>query len=259
MERIEGLEDFFRAGADEIVVGELHPADFSGGIEDEFGGAGDVCAAFAAVGVDKVPAADESVLVVAEEQEGISGVFPKALRFVRGVHADGRHANFSCVEFRKFFLKTPQLGVAGGSPIAAIKNQDKARCFVRGRGGRRGGCIDGPIVGAEWQPEQIRERDGMPERIRDGEIRGDGADLWGASRGRELACHEEDHVAEKGNYGEAEDRKNWPADFSAISVRLAEGAPETDDEQDDCCGKENQIGPREIARDRPADEKKRVA
>lgn len=174
MERIEGLEDFFGAGADEVVVGELYPAGFSCGVEDEFGGARDVCIGHAAVGMNEVPASDERVLVVTEEQEGIPGIFPKALGFVRGVHADGSYANFSRVEFRKFFLKTPQLGVAGGSPVAAIKNQDEAGGLVRGR---RTQCNGGPIVCAERQLKQIRQRHRMAQRIRDGEIRGDSANF----------------------------------------------------------------------------------
>ena len=69
MERIEGLEDFFGAGADQKIIGKFDPADFSQGVEDEFGGAGDVGAAFTGVGMEEVPATNERVLVIAEEEE----------------------------------------------------------------------------------------------------------------------------------------------------------------------------------------------
>jgi hypothetical protein len=45
---------------------------------------------------------------------------------IHGIDADGHDTNIARIEFRKFSLKTPQLGVAKRSPMSAIKNQDRA-------------------------------------------------------------------------------------------------------------------------------------
>jgi hypothetical protein len=42
------------------------------------------------------------------------------------INADGHDANAARIEFRQPLLKTPQLGVAEQSPIAAIENQPRA-------------------------------------------------------------------------------------------------------------------------------------
>lgn len=44
------------------------------------------------------------------------------LIYIHGIDADGHDTNTACIEFRKFSLKTPQLGVTKRSPVAAIKN-----------------------------------------------------------------------------------------------------------------------------------------
>lgn len=42
------------------------------------------------------------------------------------IDADGRYMNAARVEIRDTLLETPQLGVAKRSPMAAVKNQDRA-------------------------------------------------------------------------------------------------------------------------------------
>lgn len=143
IERINFAEDFFGAGADEDIVGKLHPADLARRVENEFRGARDVFPVRAHLGMDQIPAADQLVVVVAKNQERIARDFPQVFGFFRRIHAHGRDANSARIELRQFRLETPQLGVAGGSPIAAIKNQHQAVRFARAR------RLRGPVVGAK--------------------------------------------------------------------------------------------------------------
>ena len=62
---------------------------------------------------------------------------------------------------RKMFLEAPQLGVAEGSPVAAIEDQDDGSSFGGGR------ACGGLGVRCEGGIEQIRERDIVALRIRE--------------------------------------------------------------------------------------------
>ena len=58
------MQHLFGAGADAEVFGEIFPADFTIRIHEKFGGAGDVGAADAGVGMNEVPAAHNFVFGV---------------------------------------------------------------------------------------------------------------------------------------------------------------------------------------------------
>ena len=132
-EGVEGLQHLFGAGADAKIFGEIEPADFSGGIDEKFGGAGDVGAVFAAVGMNEIPAADDVVFGVGENREGVASGLAEMLGLLRGVHANGDDSNPASVEVWQMFLEAPQLGVAEGSPVAAIEDQDDGSSFGGGR------------------------------------------------------------------------------------------------------------------------------
>jgi hypothetical protein len=92
------LQHLFGAGADAKVFGEIFPADFTIRIDEKFGGAGDVGAVDARVGVNKVPAADDFVFGVGENREGVASGLAEMVGLLRRVHANGDDSNPASVE-----------------------------------------------------------------------------------------------------------------------------------------------------------------
>src|SRR5262245_32805501 len=86
--------------------------------------------------------------------------------------------NAAGVEFRKPFLKTPQLGVTERSPKTAIENQ--------GNGLRPRGCA-----------EQIAKANGLSTLIQQNKVWCQLPDARGTSRGRDLSQDIKDFVAEQ--------------------------------------------------------------
>ena len=126
---VEGLQDLQGAGADANILGEIHPADLSGGVDQKFGGARDIGAVDAGVRMDEVPPADDVVFGVGENRESVASGLAEVLGLFRGVHANGDDTNLARVEIGKVLFETPQLGVAEGSPIAAIEDKDDGGGF----------------------------------------------------------------------------------------------------------------------------------
>jgi hypothetical protein len=97
----------FGAGADAEVFGELFPADFTIRIDEEFGGAGDVGAVDARVGVNEVPAADNFVFGVGENREGVASGLAETLGLLRRVHANADDSNPASVELWQALFEAP--------------------------------------------------------------------------------------------------------------------------------------------------------
>jgi hypothetical protein len=95
------------AGADANILGEIHPADISGGVDQKFGGARDIGAVDAGVGMDEVPAADDIVFGVRENRESVTGGLAQMLGLLRSVYTNGDDADFARVEIGKALFETP--------------------------------------------------------------------------------------------------------------------------------------------------------
>jgi hypothetical protein len=147
------------AGADAKVLGEIDPADLSGRVDQKFGGAGNIGAVDASVGVDKVPAPNDVVFGVGENRESIASRLAEMLGLLRSVYANGNDTNLTRVEIGKVLFETPQLGVAERSPVAAVEDEDDCGGLTEG------GACGGLETCREGRLKKIRKRDGAASRI----------------------------------------------------------------------------------------------
>jgi hypothetical protein len=107
MHGVAGLQDFLGAGADEIVVGQLCPANLAARIQQKLTGTRNVGAANSRVRMHQVPQMDDLRLVVGEKQKRIASGLPKMLRDIGRVHADGNDTDLPRIELGQPLLKTP--------------------------------------------------------------------------------------------------------------------------------------------------------
>ena len=138
LEVVERLEHLVGTRANSDAVRQVHPADGACGINEEFGGTGDIGALRSSALVQEAKTSDHLRLRVRKESESEAQLLAVLARHVRGVRADGDHTDAACIEVGKVPLETPQLGVAKGSPVAAVENQQNAVGCCARRAGRRG-------------------------------------------------------------------------------------------------------------------------
>jgi len=132
-ELIKNCENLLRPRADAQILGQVHPADRSGRIDQKFSGARNLASVRAAFVVEQVKAANGVKLFVGEERVGVA-LLPAVLpRNFRRVHANGHDLHSARLELIELFFETPQLGVAEGSPIAAVENQQHPLVRAAGR------------------------------------------------------------------------------------------------------------------------------
>ena len=211
------------AGADAKVLGEIDPADLSGRVDQKFGGAGNIRAVDASMGVDKVPAPNDVVFGVGENRESIASRLAQMLGLLRSVYANGNDTNLTRVEIGKVLFETPQLGVAERSPIAAVEDEDD------GGGLAEGGACGGLEACREGRLKEIRKRDGGAGRIGQGEIWNKLANLGRAVGGGKVFRQNEDSIEKESNKKNAENSQDTAKDFSAIGIGVAKGAQDAGD------------------------------
>jgi hypothetical protein len=117
-------QHFFGAGADADVFGEVDPPDGTIGIEQKFGGPGDVVAVWTAAGVEEVVIANYFRVGIGEDLEGEAGFARKVAGDIRSIDADRYGNDARGLEFGKLLLDASQLEGAEGSPVAAVENQE---------------------------------------------------------------------------------------------------------------------------------------
>ena len=107
LQAIECLEHLVGAGPDGEALGQVHPADRTGRVDQEFGGAGDVTALRSATLVQEIVTPDH--LGVRVGQEGICEAQLLAVPAIdlRRVNADGDQADAARVKVWEPLLKTP--------------------------------------------------------------------------------------------------------------------------------------------------------
>ena len=63
---------------------------------------------------------------IGQDREGVTGFLRQVARDFGVIDADRYRSNPNFMKERQLLLDTPQLGVAGDSPVASIKNQQSA-------------------------------------------------------------------------------------------------------------------------------------
>lgn len=76
-----GLEHLLGAGTDSEVIGEVDPANCAGGVDEEFGGAGDVMPIDAGTFMEQVVAADQLGVRIRQKRVRVTGLTAEVLRF----------------------------------------------------------------------------------------------------------------------------------------------------------------------------------
>jgi hypothetical protein len=121
---IKNRENLFWARANAQILGQVHPANRPGRIDQKFSGPRNVASVRAALVVEQVKAANGVKLFVGEEGVGVALLLTKIPGDWGRVHADGYDLHSARLELIELFFETPQLGVAEGSPVAAVENQE---------------------------------------------------------------------------------------------------------------------------------------
>jgi hypothetical protein len=107
LDLVEGFGDgehFIGAGTDANVLSEIAPADCAGGIDQEFGGSGDVGAVGTAARVQQMVLADHLSIGVAQDGECVSGFACQIARDIGRVDANGHRADTGGLKFGKIFF-----------------------------------------------------------------------------------------------------------------------------------------------------------
>jgi len=153
-DRPPGGQHLFGTGPDTDVFGEVLPANGSGTIDEELGGASDVLAVVSAVFVQHIITPNHLGFGIGKKGKGVTGLSTKILRLCRRIDADRDRADALCLKLRQIFLYASQLEVTVRSPISAIEDEKHG---FRWSGARRGG-------------EKLRKRNRLPFTIGQGEV-----------------------------------------------------------------------------------------
>jgi hypothetical protein len=94
-------------GANPVVLGEIHPADCASGIEQKFGGAGDVVFGGPGLRVQQVVACDDCGIRIGEKCIGVPALGAEITGSVRWIDTDSGHANAARFKFAQVMLNTP--------------------------------------------------------------------------------------------------------------------------------------------------------
>ena len=97
-------QHLIRLRADANVLGEVHPADNAGSINQELGRPRNVGMARSAFGVQQVVAADGLCFRIREKRKGIACTLAELSRLFNAVNADRYGTNTSVLELLKVLL-----------------------------------------------------------------------------------------------------------------------------------------------------------
>src|SRR5437899_2440431 len=176
---VKHLEHLLAGGANFVTLRQVDPADRCRGVKQKLRWAGNVGAANAASSMQQVVAANDFRLGVGEKREGVALLLAMRPRDLRWVHADSHNAHTARGEFVQLLLKTPQLGVAVGSPVASVENQQRPPRVL----------LAGGFAGLpRWcHREEIGEPHWLARRVLQRKVGRFLTDLRRALRGRQLS------------------------------------------------------------------------
>jgi hypothetical protein len=123
---IKRFEDLLWTRSHGNVFGQVDPLNGPRAIDEKLRGPCDVVAFRPGATVQEVVAPDHICRRVGENWIRKSHLPAMRVINIDRVHANRGHMHTPRGKIRKMLLKTPQLGVAKRSPMAAIKNQDSS-------------------------------------------------------------------------------------------------------------------------------------
>jgi hypothetical protein len=103
---IQNYEDLLRARANAQILGQVHPADRPGRIDQEFAGPRNVASMRAALVVEQVKTANGVKLFVGEERVRVALLLTKIPGDWGRVHADGHDLHSARLELIELFFET---------------------------------------------------------------------------------------------------------------------------------------------------------
>ena len=109
---IKSFQHLFGTRADGNVFREIHPANYPGGINQEFSRASDVGSLRPGASMQQVVTPNDPRLWIGKERVSEMQFLTLATIDFRCVNTQRDHANPARFELRQLVLKTPQLGVA---------------------------------------------------------------------------------------------------------------------------------------------------
>jgi hypothetical protein len=116
------VQHLLGSGANPQVFGEIGPAHDAVRVDQEFGRSRDGLLAMT-LRMQHPVAADDLGLLVGQERIGVTLLAAVIARDLRWIDADGHRPDSARRKFAQVPFDTPQLGVAGGSPIPTVKNE----------------------------------------------------------------------------------------------------------------------------------------
>jgi hypothetical protein len=123
VEFVKRLQNILGYRPDGDALGQIHPLNRAGRINQELGRPGNVSPFQPAVGMEKIIAANHFCLGIGQNGKAKAQFLAKPPTCFRRVDADRGDAQPALLKIGQSLLKTPQLGVAKRSPKPAIKNQ----------------------------------------------------------------------------------------------------------------------------------------
>jgi hypothetical protein len=124
-------DNIFRPSTNAEIIRQINPANYARRIHQEFCGPGNVVSLHSCSGVQEIVSPNDVGVGVGKEGIRVSFPFAQIPGDPRLVDADCYRANTQFFDLRQVILDTPQLGVAEGSPVAAIENQQYAFRYTR--------------------------------------------------------------------------------------------------------------------------------
>ena len=112
-----------RARPHRNVFRQIDSANRAVGINEKFSWARDVRAFRPGARVQNIVSTNNLRSLIGQQRKRVPEFSRLPPVNLRRIDADADNANAACVEFRKPFLETPQLGVAERSPKPTIENQ----------------------------------------------------------------------------------------------------------------------------------------
>jgi hypothetical protein len=101
------LQYQLRTGADSQIVGQIHPADNSSGVDKKFSRASDIAAILAGFGVQNSVAANHFRRGIGQERIGVPSGMAKLARFIGGIDTDSRDLDPLLMKLAQMFFETP--------------------------------------------------------------------------------------------------------------------------------------------------------
>jgi len=125
-QQLRRFQNLLRPRAHPIILSEVAPTNDAARINQEFGRARYVMPVLALALMNQIVRANRFQIGIGQDREGVTGFLRQVARDFGVINADRHRSNPNFMKERQLLLDTPQLGVAGDSPVASIKNQQSA-------------------------------------------------------------------------------------------------------------------------------------